>query len=58
MAIKKAVSNEVSNHMATLKAISTKVFNDVPVVEVLYDIENYFMRILKQWGTAMFTACP
>ena len=23
----------------------TKVVNDVPVVEVLYDIENYFMRM-------------
>ena len=27
----------------------TKVVNDVPVAEVLYDIENYCMRILKQW---------
>ena len=58
MAIKKAVSNEVSNHMATMKAIPTKVFNDVLVVEVLYDTENYFMRILKQWGIEMFTASP
>ena len=36
----------------------TKVVNDVPVVEVLYDIENYFMWILKQWGIEMFAACP
>ena len=56
--LKKTISNEVSNYMATLKVIPMKVFNDVPVVEVLYNIENYFMRVLKQWRIEMFTAFP
>ena len=57
VAFKKAVSNKSATN-GDVEGNPTRVVNDVPVVEVLYDIENYFMWILKQWGIEMFTACP